>query len=104
MQIFLIISFMLILISPVGQALAAPDNPTPASGVTQKKPTQGNSTDKVRKGNDKTGGEGVVSGFGVGASTNSPSSVSVSPGVAVRRDGRAPPQGKEKLPDPRSAQ
>jgi len=102
MQISLIVSFMLILVSPVGQVLAGPDIPTSSSRVTQKKPAQGNGVDKSRKGHDKAGGDGVVSGLEVGGSAKSASSISVSPGVGLSSDGRPVLRDRRRLPDPRS--
>ena len=103
MQSSTTLSLALMIVLQTGQVLAAPDTPTSSYGVTQKKPAQGNSADKARKGHHKAGGDGVVSGLGVGASTTSPSSLSVRPGEGVGRDGKALSHGNERLSDPRSA-
>lgn len=104
MQRVLIVSFTLILISPVGQLLAGSDIPTSSSSATQKKPPQGNVADKAPKGRDKTGGYGVASGVEVGGSAKSASSISVSPGEALDQNGRSlVSHGRQRLPDPGSA-
>ena len=103
MQGFLIVSFMLILISPVGQVLAGSDIPASSSSATQKKSAQGNSADKARKGLDRAVPYGSVSGLSVGGSTKSAPSVSVSPGETLDQYGRSVSYGRQRLPDPRSA-
>jgi hypothetical protein len=99
MQQFLIVSFMLILVSPVGQVLAGSDIPAPSSGATQKKLGPGNGTDKAREGAQ---GVGVVSGLDVRGSTKSAPSVSVEPGVGIDGYGRSVSPSRRRLPDPRS--
>ena len=102
MQRFLVVSFMLTLVAPVGQALAGSDNPPRSSGAAQENPGQENGPNKTNKGRAKAARSGVVSGLEVGGSAKSASSVSISPGTGVSSDGRSLSRGRQDLPDPRS--